>query len=408
MITNRHLNSMIKPNIVYGEYTVSNGVNTDAGIGLISGKVNHHTAMVLDIIYDHMYRMFNATDNTDFIESSLTHMLATNEGKRHDYLTKLITDKKLDFYTKVIKLGQYFEQCRKNDVSVPYDERKKDLLLNGSPEIIENAFGPEFSIPYNYSLEYKCEKEGTLDEPLTLLNEFKFERQFFMYLLNNIFYGKYPQWNTFQLKINLHRIFNKNERTVYVLKQWFEEANDLVINMTYPATCISEPPYKGLPKKLFLKPYMMPLIKVKPIASECGKHMNINVSLINKFMVFFAHDAKMCIGSYMPSLLYTLNSNAYFIGKAILNNTYYSKTKKKYTNKLDYTLAEIFDFLNLPEKDTTNGNSSYRKKAIFKALRQLNDKNIIKIDKMTSDKIKLNYVWSIGEDQGEDPINDDI
>jgi hypothetical protein len=384
---------MIKPNIVYGEYTVSSGMNTDAGIALIDGKVNHHTAMVLDVIYDHMYRMFNEIEGMNFIASSLTKLLANNDGKRHDYFTKLFTDKKIEFYNKVIKLGQYFLHCKKNDLSIPTDATTRNILLNGSPDIIENAFGPEFSIPYRSALE----TGESLEKPLQLLNDFNFERQFFMYILNNIFYGKYPQWNNFHLKIDLRSIFDDNERTIYVIKKWFEDNNNLKLTMTYPVTCFADIRKEDnyLPKKLFLKSIMMPLVNVKPITSECSKNMIIDLSLINKFMVFFAHDAKMCVGTYIPSSLYTLNSNAYFIGKSILNNTYYNKRKKAYTTKLNYTLSDMFEYLNLPEKDINNGNNSHRRKSIFKALKQLDDINIIKIDKMNSQRIVLKSVWNI-------------
>jgi hypothetical protein len=393
MITNRNLNSMIKPNIVYGKYTVSSGMNTDAGIGLIDGKVNHHTSMILDVIYDHMYRMFNELGGMNYVVSSLTKLLASNDGKRHDYFTKLLTDKKIDFYNKILKLGQYFMHCKNNDLEFRSDSETRDLLLNGCPDIIENAFGPEFSIPYRSALEAGDSLEG----PLQLLNDFNFERQFFTYILSNIFYGKYPQWNNFHLKIDLRSVFDNNERTIYVLKKWFEENNNLKLNMTYPVTCFADirNGEKYLPKKLFLKSVMMPLVGVKPISSECDKSMTVDLSLANKFMVYFAHDAKMCVRTYVPSSLYTLNNNAYFIGKSILNNTYYSKRQKAYTTKLNYTLGDMFEYLNLPEKDINNGNNSHRRKAIFKALRQLDDLDIIKIDKMNSQRIVLKSVWNI-------------
>lgn len=408
MITNRNVNSIIKPNIVYGKYSISSGMNTDGGIGILNGKINHHTAMILDIIYDHLYRMFNVNDEMHFIESSLKSMLYNNDGKRYDYFKTLITDKKLDFYTRVLQIGKYFIDCQNSGTCVPYTKSNADFLLNDCPHVIENAFGPEFSIPYKAALESQCEHDQTLDKALELLRDFKFERSFFKYLLNNIFYGKYPQWNNFHLKINLNSIFENNERTVYVIKDWLQKANDLKINMTYPVTCFSDQG-KGLPKKLFLKSYMMPIVNVSPIQSICDKNMIADISLSNKFMVFFAHDAKMCVVKYMPSALYSLNSNAYFLGKAILNNTYYSKYEKGYINKMNYSMGEMFEYLNLPEKDNINGNSSYRKKAIFKALKQLDDKNIIKISKITSDRIKLNYVWSIKDMPKEEScIDEDI
>jgi hypothetical protein len=332
-------------------------------------------------------------------------MLCKNEGKRADYFIKLISDKKLEFYTNVMKIGKYFEQCQRDGISVPYDENLKSILHDGSQHVIENAFGPEFFIPYRAALQSNCPKDGTLDEPLKLLREFKFERQFFMYLLDNIFYGKYPQWNNYHLKIRLHSIFERKERTVYVLKKWFQDANELKINMTYPVTCFSDQG-RGVPKKPFVKSYMMPIVGVSPMISECDKAMVADVSLANKFMVFFAHDAKLCVGTYVPSSLYTLNSNAYFIGKAILNNNYYNKETKSYVNKMVYSISDMFDFLNLPEKDVNNGNNSHRRKSIFKALTQLDNMHIIKIDKLNSERVKLNYVWNI-QDTLEDKYPED-
>ena len=401
MITNRNLNTMIKPNNIEGQYTVSGGRNTDAGVQVNDGKINHHTSMVLDIIYDNMYRMFNEIDEMNFIASSLTKLLASNDGKRQDYFKTLITDTKLDFYLKVLQIGSYYMNLKKDGISMPFTKDTRDFLLHGCPYIIENAFPPEFYIPYRAALESKCEKEGNLNEPMDLLVSYEFEKKFFTHILEKIFYGKLPSYNGFKLNINLNSIFENNERSIYVLKKWFNDANSLKLAMTYPITCFSDSlkDSKYLPKKLFVKSYMLAIPNVSPIVSSFDKSkMEIDVSLANKFMAFFAHDAKMCVGTYVPSSLYTLNSNAYFIGKAILNTSYYNKKTRKYANKLNYKLRDMFKVLNLPEKDSNNGNNSHRRKAIFKALRQLDAKGIIKINKMNSERIQLNYVWNIAND----------
>lgn len=393
MITNRNLNTMIKPNNINGEFTMSGGSNMDIGVSVLQGKINHHFAMVIDIIYDHMYRLFNENREMNFIESSLRNLL-TNGAVRKDYTTKLITDTKLEFYKHVLKIGAYYTRCKKEETSVPYDEPTRDLLLNGCPHLLENGFPPDFYIPFRSLLASVCEKEGTLDRPLKLLDKFGFEQRFFEYLLYNIFYTKYPIFNGYKLIINLNGIFENGERTIYVLKKWFEDSNDLKLSMTYPVTSFSD----DKSKNLFWKSYMVPIPVVKPLTTGYNKQkMEIEISLKNKFMVYMANDARMCVGTYIPSSLYRLNSNAYFIGKGILNSTYYSKKLKGYTNKKRYSMGDMFEFVNLPEKDMNNRNDSYRRKAIFKALKQLDNTGIIKLDRMNEKEIILSDVWNISK-----------
>jgi hypothetical protein len=96
-----------------------------------------------------------------------------------------------------------------------------------------------------------------------------------------------------------------------------------------------------------------------------------------------------------------MNSNAFFIGKSILNHTYHSKRSKTYQNKMEYSINELFQYLNLSEKDINAGNSAHKRKAIFKALDQLEEKGIIKIDKMNTERIILKEVWTIADIMGE-------
>lgn len=410
IITNRSINAMLKPNNKT-DYTISSGPNSDVGIQVLNGRINHHVATVFDIVYDHMYRMFNESNDSEYINSSLTKILASHDGMRHDFFTKLLSDKKLDFYRKVIDIGTYATSLGKDGV-VSFSKATRDFLLNECPHVIDYAFPADFSIPYRAELENNCEKEGNFNKVIKLLNLFKFEASFFKYILNGIFYGKLPSWNNYNLSIDLNNIFENGERTTYVLKNWFQEVNDLTLNISYPITCFShhyEGDLKFLPKKLFLKTYIFALPNIKPFNIETGKSkMDISVSLLNKFMVFYAHDAKLCVRTYIPSELYSMSGNAFFIGKAILNNSYYSKTAGGYVNRKKYTLSEMFEYLNLPEKDDSSRNNIHRKKAIFRALDQLDASGIIKIGKTTSERILLDWVWSISERSAPKPMSNVI
>jgi hypothetical protein len=406
MVTNQSINTMLKPNNVNGEFTTSVGRNTDAGVRINNGHFNHQMAIVLDIIYDHMYRMFNEMENTSYIFSSLSTRLTHNDGLRKQYFTKLLTNKKLDFYNRVMGIIKASENLSR----VPFNRETRNYLLNTCPDLIDYGFPPEFALSYRSDLEMNCEKRGSFDGVVQLLKENRFDQVFFQYLLQNIFYGKMPSWNGFSLDISLNSIFKDKERTIYVLKDWFEESNRLNFSMTYPVTCFSdhfsEDP-KYVPKRLFLMPYMFPVSTVNPCRCKYDKATSIvNVSLINKFMVFFAHDAKLCVKTYVPSSLYKLNSNAFFIGKNILNNIRHERKLKKYANRLNYTMDDFFRFLNLKTKNIGN-NTTHKKKAIIKALKQLDGASIIQIDKMSGDDIKLKKVWNIEDRIIDEPLEED-
>jgi len=408
MITNKNLNTMFKPNNIKGQYTTSTGINNDAGISILNGKFNHHTAIVFDIIYDKMYRMFNQMEGMDYIAGSLTKQLSSNDGKRKTYFTKLLTDRKLDFYLKLRTLLNYSKEVN----TILYNKRTRDFLLNAAPDIVDNAFPLDLSLRYRHLLERQCEIDGNFDSVINLFETFNLEKQFYRYLLTHIFYGKSPSYNeSFPLEINLNSIFDDKERSVYILKDWFNLASELTFNMTYPVTCMSHcfDETKFIPKKLILQSFMdsLPAIQPIPIVDYNKAQMNVTISLTNKFMVYFAHDAKLCVHTYVPSSLYKLNNTAFFIGKSILNNNFYSKGNG-YQNKLYYKIDELFNILNLPVKDANNSNNSHRKKSIFKALDQLNDSKIIKINNMTSERVKIDKVWSISDRREEACIEEVI
>jgi hypothetical protein len=397
MITNKNLNTMLKPNNISGQYTKSIGMNSDAGISILNGKFNHHMAIVFDIIYDRMYRMFNQLDGMNYIAGSLTKLLSSNDGKRKKYFTKLLTERKLEFLEKIEKLILYSNKAE----HVPYNTNMKNYLLNSAPDIIDNAFPMDFSLSFRNLLETKCALDENFDEVLKLIKKQNFGDRFFIYLLRNIFYGKLPSivnpGELFLLEIKLNSIFDNDERSIYVIKDWFQKAQELKFNMTYPVTCMSHcfDETKYIPKKLILQSYMMPLQQVNPITDVKFKKssMSIVLPLTNKFMAYFAHDAKLCVRTYVPSKLYEMNNNAFFIGKNLVNNNFYRK-KGGYQNRLNYRIDELFDFLNLPLRDT-NQNNTHRRKAIFKALDQLEGNSIIGIDKMNSERIKLSKVWNL-------------
>jgi len=393
MVTNRSLNTMFKPNMSTD--------STSAGIKITQGKFNHHTAMVFDIIYDNMYRMFNEVKGTTYITSSLTKLLSSNDGRRHKFFRKLLTDKKLNFFIKTLEICKTSEKLK----SVPYNSETRDFLLNECPDFIDSAYPAEFSLQYRHALENTCEKDKNFDFVINLIREFTLERTFFSYILNNIFYGKFPSWNNFALNIKLGSIFQNNERSPYVLKKWFEEANKLQFIMRYPITCISDhfDDTSYLPKKLFLTSFMFDIPAGFPIENEYDKSsMSVNVSIFNRFMTFYAHDAKLCVKTYIPSILYSTNSNSFFIGKGILNNTMYNKKAKEYKTKLNYNFDELFNFLNLSYKDSSR-NNNYRKKAIYKALNELHDLSVITIDKITAENVRLNAVWNISDIMRDEP-----
>lgn len=410
MITNRNLNTMFKPNNMPGKFTTSSGVNNDAGVNVLNGKFNHHTAIVFDIIYDQIYRIFNQIEGVDYIASSLTRLLSANDGKRKNYFTKFLTDRKLDFLLKVGKLLV----TSKSVESIPFNNSMRDFLLNTAPDIIDNAFPLEFSLQYRSLLESKCEQNGNFDKVINLFKTYNLEKHFFIYLLNNIFYGKLPSWDesTFPMKIKLDSIFDNDERSIYILKNWFKQSTNLKFSMTYPVTCFSHhfDESKYMPKKLTLQTYMDSLPGVTPIPQILydKSNMSIEISLANKFMAYFAHDAKLCVRTYVPSSLYKLNNNAFFIGKNILNNNFYNKTDG-YQNRKYYKIDELFNFLNLPVKDGNNNcNNSHRRKTILKSLDQLDSCSIIKINKLNSQRVELSDVWNITSRQEEDYSRDCI
>lgn len=388
MITNRNLNAMFKPNHTNGEFTRSIGVQNDAGMKIIGGKFNHQTAMIFDIIYDHMFRMFNQIEGQSYITGSLSKIF-TNEDKKHTYFKNLLTDRKLEFYFEV---NRFMKFANNFDGNIPFDKHIAEIL-NSNNDIIRKAFPLEFGIAYRQELE----NNGSLDKVFNLLKEYNFESRFFQYILTQTFYGKIPSWNNFSLDLNLKDIFVNDERTPYVLKNFFDNSKDLALSMSYPVTCFADH-YEGtkIPKRIYTKQIMCALEHVLPFYGlKIDKSsISVKISLRNKFMAFFAHDAKLCAKTFIPSNLYSMNSNAFFIGKQIINNWYYSSKKKCYKYKLYYSTSELFDILNLPKSDT-NGNSTHRKKAIIKALNQLNDCNIIQIEKLTSQGVVLKDVWKM-------------
>ena len=338
MITNKSLNTMLKPNGVNGRFTISSGTNYDFGIKVIDGKLNHHMAIVFDIVYDHMYRLFNQMDGSNFIISSLTQLLSKNNVLRTEYFKTFLSNTKLEFYNEVLQLLQYSTEVD----SIPFDPDIRDDLLNKAPDIINNAFPLNFKIPFKKFLRDDCEIEGNLDRAIDLLKNYNFERSFFLYLLEKMFYGKLPSLEGFNLSINLEDIFENDERSVYILKKWFKNIQHLKLSLIYPITCFRDFPNSDqhIPRKLFLQNYMFALPEINPIGKVDFKKskMTASISLSNKFMVFFAHDAKLCNRTYVPSSLYKLGSNSFFIGKNLLNNYYYNKNKKLYVHRLNYTM----------------------------------------------------------------------
>jgi hypothetical protein len=396
---------MFKPNSSNGEYTTSVGVNTDAGIRIRDGKFNHHMAIVFDIIYDHLYRMFNEVKGMNYIASSLTKLLSSNDGRRHKFFRKLLSDKKLNFYLRTMDICKSSEKL----TTIPYNSTTRDYLLNECPDFIDSAYPAEFSLQYRHALENQCEKDGNFDYVINLFKEYSLEERFFKYILENIFYGKIPSWNNFSLNINLNSIFKNNERSPYIMKKWFKDANQLSFDMTYPVTCISDhfEDRSYLPRKLFLTSFMFAIPGVSPCLNKFDKsNMSINISLYNTFMTFFAHDAKLCVKTYIPSILYSAKSNAFFIGKGILNNTFYNKKSKAFKTKLNYTFNGLYKYLNLSNKDNVR-NSTYRKKAIYKALNQLHDLGVISVDRITAENVLLNDVWHISDIMRDEPIEED-
>ena len=394
MITNQNLNSMLKPNNTNGEFTKGKGIYSDAGIKILHGKFNHQTAMVFDIIYDHMFRMFNQLDGTSYINGSISKILK-NEANKHSYFKDLLTDRKMQLYFEVRRFMSFAEDF---DGSIPYDRELAKKFHSLSPGVIDE-FPIEFGIFYRKELENPT--DGSFDKLFELLKKYNFEAMFFKYVLDKTFYGRMPSWNNYNLNLKLNSVFPSGERTVYVLKKFFEEAKSLAFSMTYPVTCFADhSDASRVPKKIYQKWVMcgFPILEPFGLLETDKSSMSVTLPLKNKFMVFYAHDAKMCIRTFVPSKLYTLNSNAFFIGKQILNSGYYNKKSRGIKYKLNYTMSEMFEFFNLPEKDS-NGNTAHRRKAIVKALKQLDGSNIIKIEKMNSEIVRLKEVWTINEEE---------
>jgi hypothetical protein len=217
-----------------------------------------------------------------------------------------------------------------------------------------------------------------------------------MYLLGVVFYGKNPYFNDYRLHIPLDSVFEDKERSVYLLKKWFFEAENLNLDLTYPSTCFTG----DKPEFLQKGTTMFPLIDEYPF-QDMGydkSNMMIFFSLRNHFMSLFAHDAKMCVHKFTPSRLYKMNSNEFFLGKNLLNNIYYDSKKKIYRNKSNYTMNNLLELLNLPVRDLNHGNNTHRRKAVHKALGRLSDNRLINIDKLNSERLVLNGVWNINRD----------
>ena len=316
MVTNRSLNGMFKPNNVSGEFTKSTGAYADVGIRINDGKFNHQTAMVFDVIYDHLFRTFNQIEGTSFLSTSLSRIIK-NDEKRYEYFRNLLTDRKMRFYDDIKKFLTYSKSLE----IVPNSSVLIEML-SSHPEFIKNAFPFEFSVPFLQELEEPT--NGNLNKVVELLKTYDFEKTFFRYTLEQTFRGRIPQWNSYNVQINLNDVFKENERSIYVLKKFFEESKSLRVSLTYPVTCffdVTEGQY--VPKNPRPMTVLHPIEDVHPFTKlECDKSsMKVTVSLSNKFMAFFAHDAKMCVKTIVPSKLYSLNSNEFFLGKHILNNS---------------------------------------------------------------------------------------
>lgn len=398
MITNTNLNSIFKPNYKSDKFTKTVGsTNFDSAIQITNGKLNHHRAMIFDIIFDKMYRMFNQKENFNFIHSSISRLLSGNDPLRQHYFKKFLTDSKMDFFYKVKSLINL--SIENPDMNIPYNQSIRNFLLNGASDIIDNAFPIEFVILYRNELERECEKTNSFNKVISLLIEYQFEKNFYLYLLENIFDNKMSSW-TYQLDIKLSEIFLNDERSIYHLKSWFLESEFLELNMTYPITCFADPDSdKYVPKKLYLKNIMHPLESITPIQNVNfdKSSMTISFNLRNHFMAFLAHDARMCVGTFIPSYLYKLKSSAFFLGKNILNTSYYDRIEKKYKNKMKYNMNQLFNYLNLSDKDHSSNNSSHRRKMIYKSLQELADMTLIGIDKLTDKELVLNKVWNISD-----------
>ena len=240
---------------------------------------------------------------------------------------------------------------------------------------------------------------NNFDEFVKLIKFNNFEVAYFIDILKKIFYAKLPSFNDFNINIDLSQIFKNGERTPYVLKKFFEESKNLSLSMTYPVTCFAdnfEKPSPTVPKQLFPKTYMFAIENVEPLLNlkTDKSSMEISISMKNKFMVFFAHDAKLCVRTYIPSKLYSMTTNSFFIGKHIFNSSYYSKKEKKYVNKLYYNMKEFLKVLNIKD-DNNTGNISHKKRSIVKSLNRLHDSKVININKLTSEGVKLSSVWTI-------------
>lgn len=385
MITNTNLNGMLKPNNNPNEYTISVGQYTEPGILVKEGNINHHQAMIFDIVYDRIYRMLNEIPNSDdFFGGNLKYSKAYEEEN-----LKLLNKKKLDFLNKVVQLLSIV----RDGESLPYNSILKNDLLYAPKDIIDDAFPLIFGLTYRNDLEFKAQERGNFNVIIDLLRKYDIKKYFFEYLLNVIFYGKSPNWDNNRLTINLNSIFDNKERSVYLIKQWFLESEELMFSMTYPITCFfgKKPDYKSKGT------YMFPIQSAKPFndIKYAKSKMEISFSLRNHFMSLFAHDAKIGVHKFIPTKLYKMNSNEFFLGKNLLNNVYYNSRKKVYQSKLNYRMEEMFMMLNLPWRDLNNCNNTYRRKAIHKAIGRLHDNHIINISKLTSERLILNGVWNI-------------
>jgi hypothetical protein len=312
----------------------------------------------------------------------------------------MLNDEKMKFFNKVNDLLNF-------EGSIPFNKSLQNYFLNTVPDIIDNAFPLEFSLPYRNYLETKCESDGNFDFIIELFKSFDIHKYFFAYLFSQIFYGKQPSWSN-TLNIDLNSIFNNNERTTYVLKNWFLNMAELNLGMSYPITCFSSQysTEQYFPKNLKKQTYMHVMPDVQPFHDvKFNKpNMEIIINLRNSFMVLFAHDAKMCVRTFVPSKLYEMDNNSFFIGKGMITHVYYDSRKKSYRHKETYKIKELFELLNMPINDANNNNNSYRKKAIIKSIGRLHDHNIINVSKLNSEQVILNSVWNITDKNCNLPI----
>jgi hypothetical protein len=388
MITNPNFNSMLKPNNVPTQFTNSTGQYSEQGIMVKQGTVNHQKAMVFDIIYDHLYRMLNQIPNSDdYISTSVKE---TNE----DY--KLLNSKKLEFFERIKKLIK-FKNSYEGDNVIPYNTVLKNDLLYAPKDLIDEAFPIEFSLRYRDLLENHCEKLGYFDKVIDMFKEYNYNKYFFEYILRTIFYGKEPSWENFVINIDLNSVFGNKERSIYIIKKWFLDSTDIELSLTYPITCFATKAQNGYkPKRVIM--FEIPSVKPIPAIEYDKSTMNISLSLRNQLMTFYAHDARMCVHKFIPTKLYKMNSNEYFLGKQLLNNSYYHSRKKVYQSRTKYSMKELFKMLNLPIKDLNHNNTTHRRKAILKSLGKLHDHQIINIDKLNSERLNLNGVWNVNKD----------